>query len=198
MLTRFRLGRRWWAAVAAGVVMAPALLGGVAAAPANEVPVPLPDPAEIEAKLDMDRIADLVPAEFRPLVVEAAAKHQVDPRLVAAVATVESKWDPAAVGQAGELGLMQILPSTGAWLARRAGLQEYDLADPRTNLDFGALYLSILLQEHGTPEKALAVYNGGPKAVESWQSNLYVTRVMKEYKRPVPTAGRQRMEAVAS
>lgn len=196
MLNRFRLGRRWWAAVAAGVVMAPALLGGVAAAPAIEAP--LPDPAEIKAKLDMDRIADLVPAEFRPLVVEAATRHQVDPRLIAAVATVESKWDTTAVGQAGELGLMQILPSTGAWLARRAGLQEYDLADPKTNLDFGAFYLSLLLQEHGTLEKALAVYNGGPHAVESWQTNLYATKVMKVYNTPAPAVGMNRWEAVAS
>jgi len=198
MLNRFRLGRRWWAAVAAGVVMAPALFGGVAAAPATEIPVPLADPAEIKAKLDMDRIADLVPAEFRPLVVEAATKHQVDPRLIAAVVTVESKWNHNAVGQAGELGLMQILPSTGAWLARRAGLQEYDLADPKTNLDFGAFYLSILLQEYGTPERALAVYNGGPNAAESWQTNLYAIRVMKEYNKPAPAAERPRLEAVAS
>lgn len=196
MLSRFRQGLRWWKAVAAGLVIPPVLFGGVAAAP-GEAPSPS-DPAELKANLDMDRIADLVPAEFRPLVMEAAAKHQVDPRLIAAVVTVESQWDPTTVGLAGEQGLMQILPSTGAWLARRAGVQEYDLADPRINLDLGACYLAVLLQDYGTPEKALAAYNGGPQAAESWQTNLYARKVLKHYNKPAPTSTDLRGEAVAS
>lgn len=213
MLRRLRLRRRWWAAVAVGLVAGPALLGGVAAAPADQweglVPEPElnpletlpPDPAQIKADLvrrEMARIADLAPEEFRPLVVEAAGKHQLDPRLLAAVITVESDWDPSVVGRHGEKGLMQVLPATGAWLARQAGLGECDLADPATSLDLGALYLSILLRDHGTAEKALAAYNGGPSAAESWQTNLYARRVLEHYRSAPPSPGRKALMAVAS
>lgn len=213
MRRRFRLHRRWWAAVAAGVVAAPALLGGGMAAPVSDVsqsmlpppePNPLaelpPDPADLEAQLlcwSTDRIADLVPDEYQEMVLQAAEKHRIDPRLLAAIVTVETKWNPATVGLAGEKGLMQILPATGDWLARKEGLQEYDLADSATNLDLGALYLSILLEQHGTVEKALAVYNGGPKAVNNWQSNLYVRRVLNLYRQTGSSVSHQPVAVAA-
>ncbi|HEY8347722.1 MAG TPA: lytic transglycosylase domain-containing protein [Symbiobacteriaceae bacterium] len=201
MRSCFRLHRRWWAAVAAGAVAAPALLGGVAAAPSdvgqdllpppdvNPLEVLPPDPAEIKARLlcwGIDRIADIVPAEYQQMVLDTAARHRIDPRLLAAVVTVETKWNPTIVGRAGEKGLMQILPATGTWLARKAGLEEYDLADPATNLHLGAFYLAMLLEQHGTVEKALAAYNGGPRAVKSWQSNLYVRKVLNVYRQAAP------------
>jgi soluble lytic murein transglycosylase len=194
MLRRLRLRRSFWAAVAAGLALAPALFGGVAAAPANpdqSLPPPdedprltlPPDPAQIVATTEVEGklIADLAPEEFRPLVVKAAQSYGIDPRLLAAIATVETEWRPDAVGTHGELGLTQVLPSTGAWLASVAGLTEYNLADPATSLNLSALYLSMLLKEYGTTEKALACYNGGPSAVPDWQTNLYARRVLKQY-----------------
>lgn len=193
-MRRLRLRRSFWAAVAAGFALAPALFGGVAAAPAgSDQSLPPPDedprltlpphPAQIEATTEVEGklIADLAPEEFRPLVVSAAKNHGIDPRLLAAIVTVETEWNPHAVGTQGELGLTQVLPSTGAWLASVAGLTEYNLADPATSLQLSALYLSILLKEYATPEKALACYNGGPGAVPDWRSNLYARRVLKQY-----------------
>jgi soluble lytic murein transglycosylase-like protein len=195
MLRRLRLRRSFWAAVAAGILAVPAMLGGVAAAPSKSqdaLPPPEPDPGEplppdpndLQARLALmqaERIADLAPEEFSGLVLSAANRHKVDPRLVAAVVTVETRWNPNAVGYHGELGLMQILPSTGAFLARRAGLKQYNLADPATNLELGALYLSMLIQEYGTKERALAAYNGGPRAADSWRTNRYVRKVLQYY-----------------
>jgi soluble lytic murein transglycosylase-like protein len=204
MLRRLRLRRSFWAAVAAGLALAPALFGGVAAAPADldrTLPPPdqdprltlPPDPAQIAATEQVEGrlIADLAPEEFRPLVVTAAKHYGIDPRLLAAIATVETEWNPDAVGTHGELGLTQILPETGAWLAELAGLPAYNLADPETSLRLSALYLSLLLSEYETPEKALACYNGGPGAVTDWETNLYVRRVLKHYRpasRPTPQA----------
>ncbi|MDB4894608.1 MAG: murein transglycosylase-like protein [Firmicutes bacterium] len=204
MLRRLRLRRSFWAAVAAGLALAPALFGGVAAAPADgDRTLPPPDqdprltlpphPAQIGAteQVEGKLIADLAPEEFRPLVVTAAKHYGIDPRLLAAIATVETEWNPNAVGTHGELGLTQILPETGAWLAELAGLKEYNLADPETSLSLSALYLSLLLKEYGTPEKALACYNGGPSAVADWETNLYARRVLKHYRpgsRPTPQA----------
>ncbi len=182
--------------------MAPALFGGVAAAPGDpsgtlapaspepvdppaeaEEPLP-PDPADLETMRTLaqaEAIADLAPEQYRMLIVEAANRHGVDPRLVASVITVESEWVAGAVGGVGEQGLMQILPSTGLWLARVAGLEQVDLFDPYTNVELGTMYLAMLLQDYGSVEKALAAYNGGPRAVQHWRTNLYARKVLKVY-----------------
>lgn len=196
MLRRLRLRRSWWAAIAAGIVAVPALLGGVAAAPAdandllpepdlNPRETPPPDAAQLEARRVLASaavIADLAPEQFRLLTVTAAQQYQVDPRLLAALVTVETEWKADSVGFHGEKGLTQILASTGAWLASLAGVAEYDLADPATSLKLGALYLSVLLQEYdGSVEQALAVYNGGPRAAESAATNIYARKVLRVY-----------------
>lgn len=195
MLRRLRARRSLWAAVALGVVGAPALFGGVAAAPAEPqdmLPPPEldpratlpPDPADLQASLALrqgEMIADLAPEEYRSLVITAANRHGVDPRLIAAVITVETEWRPDVVGSYGELGLMQILPSTGAWLAEVNGLTEYDLADSETNVDLATWYLSKLIDEYGRAEIALAVYNGGPRAAKNWTVNKYARKVMSRY-----------------
>lgn len=200
MLRRLRLRRSFWSALALGILAVPAMLGGSAAAPAesqDQVPPlelnPLallpPDPAELLAGLLKENtrlIDDLAPERFRMLVVEAAHRHEVDPRLIASVITVESRWEPDAVGSYGELGLMQILPSTGAWLARVKGLQTYVLSDPATSVELGTTYLAMLIEEYGSPQRALAAYNGGPRAAESWETNMYMRRVMKVYDRRPP------------
>lgn len=192
MLRFIRRRRSVLAAIAAGLMAVPSLFGGVAAAPAEGVgsappdsdpssPLP-PDPVELQARLvlaEAKRIGDLAPHEFRNTVAEIAHRHRVDPRLVAAVITVETDWNPDLVGLHGELGLMQILPTTGTYLARLAGLATYDLTDPATNVELGTWYLAELISQYGDLPRALAAYNGGPSAVDSWETNLYARKVLK-------------------
>jgi soluble lytic murein transglycosylase-like protein len=143
-----------------------------------------PDPAQAEARLvlaETGAIADLAPEEYRNLVVAAAGRFKLDPRLIAAIVSVETEWDPHVVGVFGERGLMQILPETGRYLAKQAGITDYDLADPETSLMLGARYISELLQEYGSAERALAAYNGGPDAVAQAAVNLYARRVLQRY-----------------
>ncbi|MFZ5816029.1 MAG: lytic transglycosylase domain-containing protein [Bacillota bacterium] len=200
MLRRLRLRRSFWGALALGILAVPAMFGGTAAAPAessDQLPEPElnplamlpPDPADLLTGLLRSHIRlidDLAPEEYQLLVARAAHRHRVDPRLIAAVITVETRWQAEAVGAAGERGLMQILPSTGAWLARVMGLEEYDLSDPETSVELGTLYLSMLIQEYGSPEQALAVYNGGPRAAKNWESNPYMQKVMAVYNQRPP------------
>ncbi|HYG58987.1 MAG TPA: lytic transglycosylase domain-containing protein [Symbiobacteriaceae bacterium] len=195
MLRRLRLRRSMWAAIAVGILSAPAMFGGVAAAPAEAsdlLPPPdvdpretlPPDPIDAETRQilnQMNAIADLAPEEFRHLVVSTANQYSVDPRLIAAIITVESEWDPAVVGSYGELGLMQILPSTGTWLTGLANLKEYDLADPATSVMLGTMYIHYLLKEHANTQAALAVYNGGPRAAATASTNRYANKVMRLY-----------------
>jgi soluble lytic murein transglycosylase-like protein len=100
-------------------------------------------------------------ARWRPLIAQAAERHGVDASLIAAIMAVESGGDPAAVGAAGEIGLLQILPSTG----RLLGVSPGQLRDPATNLDTGARYLAIELRACGGDVACgLRGYNGGPRA----------------------------------
>ncbi|HJX26985.1 MAG TPA: lytic transglycosylase domain-containing protein [Thermoanaerobaculia bacterium] len=115
----------------------------------------------------------------------AAERHEVDPLLVAAVVEAESGFRPRAVSPRGAVGLMQVLPSTGASLGAR------NLTDPHINLDAGSRYLRRLLREHkGDLELALAAYNAGPAAVQRYggmppfrETREYVGRVLRIYRK---------------
>jgi hypothetical protein len=84
-----------------------------------------------------------IPEEYRSIVEEVARERGVPPHVLGAVLRHESGFNPEARGQAGEIGLGQILPST----ARRPGfglnpVGEEDLRDPRRNIDFSASYIA--------------------------------------------------------
>ncbi len=85
--------------------------------------------------------------------------------LINAVIQTESSGNPHARGKAGELGLMQILPSTG----QRYGVRDPRmLLDPKINKAVGGRILTDLLKRYkGNVGLALAAYNGGPEAVKS-------------------------------
>jgi len=76
------------------------------------------------------------------LTAHVSAVHGVDPALLACIVEAESGGDANALGAAGEVGLLQIMPETGALLAEHAGLGEYDLWNPAHNLWLGAYGLS--------------------------------------------------------
>lgn len=129
------------------------------------------------------QVADLVPRGYRQYVLDVSSRFEVDPRLVAAVGTVESKWHARALGRHGDSGLMQILPGTAAYIARGMGLADYDLFDPLTNLTMGTWYLDSLRRDYGSWDRALAAYNGGPKGAALGDQHPYVVRVMQVYRR---------------
>ena len=83
---------------------------------------------------------DAARAAYSALVTQEAERRGLPPALGNAVATVESNWNPAAQGADGEVGLMQVLPSTAAMLGFRGSPAE--LADPATNIRLGVTYLS--------------------------------------------------------
>ena len=93
---------------------------------------------------------------------ESARRHGLNPSLLAAVAHVESRFDPRAVSNRGARGLMQLMPATG----KRYGLRPADLFDPEKNLDAGARFLRQLADRFGDDlSLVLAAYNAGENAV---------------------------------
>ena len=129
------------------------------------------------------QIADLVPEQYQHLVIDVADRFDLDPRLLAAVGSVESQWYARATGSHGDSGLMQIIPSTANWIAGKMGFETYDIFDPTTNLTMGAWYLRTLYTEYGTWGASLAAYNGGPRAAGAGDAHPYARRVLGAYHR---------------
>lgn len=98
---------------------------------------------------------------FAAEINAAAAKHGIDPALLAGLVKQESGFNPAATSSAGAKGLTQLMPAT----ARSLGVT--DATDPLQALDGGAKYLKQQLDRFGGDERlALAAYNAGPGAVQ--------------------------------
>jgi soluble lytic murein transglycosylase len=112
-----------------------------------------------------------LPLTNADVIRQQAAEKHLDPALVAAVIYAETKFDPRTSG-AGALGLMQIMPQTAEFLARRSGAATFTIADlgtPQVNIAYGSYYLRYLLDEyHGNKTLALAAYNGGESNVDRW------------------------------
>ncbi|HLH10697.1 MAG TPA: transglycosylase SLT domain-containing protein [Methylovirgula sp.] len=105
------------------------------APPVAPEPVSLPDkPADLAAEALKGR------ANYRALATAEAKADGLPPEIADSVMAVESGYNPAAIGGAGEIGLMQVLPSTARMLGFAGS--DSDLAVPQTNIHYGVEYLA--------------------------------------------------------
>jgi soluble lytic murein transglycosylase len=88
----------------------------------------------------------------------------------------ESRFIMEAQSTAGASGLMQVMPSTGRWVAKKIGLTDFVqdmLSDVKTNILLGANYMNMVLGSmDGSQVLATAAYNAGPGRLRSWRSTL--------------------------
>lgn len=148
-----------------------------------------------------------LPLSHANIIRQQAAAKRLDPALVAAVIYAESKFDPRP-SSAGAQGLMQLMPQTAEFLARRSGGTSFrvsDLAKPEVNIAYGTYLLRYLIDHYnGNVALALAAYNAGGSNVDRWvaqakarghplairripfpETSLYVERVLdaqREYR----------------
>ncbi len=112
------------------------------------------------------------PIAYADLVLPNAQKYNVDPLLVFSIMRQESLFEGIATSRASAQGLMQIIPTTGEYIARKLSWPDYDNSDlyrPHINVVFGIYYLSEQLQGFkGNVYAALAAYNAGPGASSEW------------------------------
>jgi soluble lytic murein transglycosylase len=113
------------------------------------------------------------PLEYEGVIRAYAHERDLDPALVAAVIYAESRFDPNVRSSAGAVGLMQVLPETGEFIARSTGGDEFvaaDLRDPDINVRYGTWLLDNLRDRYGGDvATALAAYHAGPGNVDSWR-----------------------------
>ncbi len=109
------------------------------------------------------------------LILAECENYNIDPLLVLAVIGVESEFAPKAVSGKGAIGLMQIMPDTGSYVANRLGIDFQgveSLFDPQINVKLGIYYLSMLEQQFDDIEHALIAYNYGPQKFSELKSKF--------------------------
>jgi soluble lytic murein transglycosylase len=128
--------------------------------------------------------------ELPKTIIREAAKHSLDPYFVMAVISGESSFNPQAKGPVGEIGLMQLRPTTGEWMAKKMKMKwrgHRTLLNPVENIKLGTQYLSWLRSKFDNQSQLyLAAYNMGAKSVRnalarSIRPKDYPRHVMKRY-----------------
>ena len=131
------------------------------------------------------------PLEMVQWIRDQVLPGSADPYVVAAIMREESALNPKAISNAGAIGLMQIMPYTGEWVARQVGYEPFepaDLMNPDLNIRFGSWYLGHLAQQfNGNLILTIASYNAGPEAVMQWTKNgLSPTDAHDEFVESIP------------
>ncbi len=118
----------------------------------------------------------LYPRPYYDYVHRYSVSYGVQANLIYAIMRQESLYDPTSYSSADAIGLMQIIPPTGYYIAKRIGRYDFNpamLYKKNVNINFGSYYLKILLNRfHNRKYLAIASYNAGPLAVASWKNNL--------------------------
>ncbi|MFT4243769.1 MAG: transglycosylase SLT domain-containing protein [Acidovorax sp.] len=118
--------------------------------------------------------AQRFPMPFRATVVERAQGIGLDPAYVYGLIRQESRFVMDARSHVGASGLMQVMPATARWTARKIGLADFSpsqLSDRDTNITIGTAYLKLALDDFaGSMPLAAAAYNAGPGRPRSWRN----------------------------
>jgi soluble lytic murein transglycosylase len=114
------------------------------------------------------------PMPFRESVVKRTGEISLDPAYVYGLIRQESRFIMDARSHVGASGLMQVMPATARWTARRIGLNNFtpnQINDRETNIAIGTGYLKIVLEDFaGSLPLAAAAYNAGPSRPRAWRN----------------------------
>jgi soluble lytic murein transglycosylase len=114
------------------------------------------------------------PMPFRETVVKRSQSINLDPAYVYGLIRQESRFVMDARSGVGASGLMQVMPATARWTARKIGLEGFSpdqLGDRDTNITIGTAYLKLALDDlGGSMPMAAAAYNAGPRRPRTWRN----------------------------
>lgn len=113
------------------------------------------------------------PMPHRQAVLERSAEIGLDPAYVYGLIRQESRFVTDARSGVGASGLMQVMPTTARWTAKKIGLTDFkphQLTERDTNIAIGTGYLKLVLDDFaGSMPMAAAAYNAGPGRPRSWR-----------------------------
>jgi soluble lytic murein transglycosylase len=114
------------------------------------------------------------PTPYRDLFRKSANQVSLDESWVYGITRQESRFIHYAKSGVGAAGLMQLMPATAKWVAKRMGMNSYNnsmIHDLSTNIEFGTYYMRYTLDlMDGQAVMATASYNAGPSRAKRWQS----------------------------
>ena len=112
------------------------------------------------------------PAPYRNLMKPAAKDQSIDEAWVYGITRQESRFIYSARSSVGASGLMQLMPATAKWAAKRVGMNNYNnsmIHELDTNIALGTYYLRYTLDLfNGQEVMATAAYNAGPNRAKKW------------------------------
>jgi soluble lytic murein transglycosylase len=124
-------------------------------------------------KVEFD-VEQRFPTPFREVVIKRAKAIDLDPAYVYGLIRQESRFVMDARSNVGAAGLMQIMPATARWTARKLGIDGFTpdrLHDRETNISIGTGYLKLVLDDFGgSMAMAAAAYNAGPSRPRAWRN----------------------------
>ena len=112
------------------------------------------------------------PTPYRDIVLARSEETGLDPAYVFGVIRQESRFIADVRSSVGAAGLMQLMPGTARWMARKLALdfKLEQITDPAVNLKLGTSYLRLVLDDFGGSQAmAAAAYNAGPNRPRRWR-----------------------------
>jgi soluble lytic murein transglycosylase len=114
------------------------------------------------------------PLPLREIVVRRANEVRLDPAFVYGLIRQESRFIMDARSGVGASGLMQVMPATAKWTAKKIGLTDFtpdQITDKEVNVAIGTGYLKLVLDDfEGSMPLAAAAYNAGPSRSRNWRN----------------------------
>jgi soluble lytic murein transglycosylase len=114
------------------------------------------------------------PQPLRDLVLRRSREIGLDPAYVYGLIRQESRFITDARSSVGASGLMQVMPATARWTARKIGLNGFgveQLNEREINIAIGTAYLKLALDDfEGSLPLAAAAYNAGPSRPRAWRN----------------------------
>jgi soluble lytic murein transglycosylase len=113
-------------------------------------------------------------APFREQFTQHAQQQTLEEAWVLGLVRQESRFIPNARSSVGAKGLMQLMPATASWMAKRMGMRDFSqerVIDVPMNIALGSGYLRQVLNELGHPVLASAAYNAGPGRARRWRDS---------------------------
>lgn len=113
------------------------------------------------------------PFPFLKEIETWSKQRRVNPLLVTALIRQESRFEPKIRSVVGAVGLMQVMPETGKWIAEKINLKQYNLENPNDNVQMGTWFLDYTQREYDNNSLlAVASYNAGTGNVSKWLRQL--------------------------
>jgi soluble lytic murein transglycosylase-like protein/TolA-binding protein len=123
-------------------------------------------------ELPLELWQSFYPVYYEDTIRERALEYEIDPLLVLAMIREESRFNSWNESVAGARGLMQIIFSTGEWIAQKLNLEDFNdemLFDPEVNIDLGCWYINYLNERFfNDPILVISGYNAGPGTTSKW------------------------------